>query len=278
MQMDILVNTMLSLYDHQTAEDYVFNTMKSLYGQQTAEDYMTQIAHSPSATPCKVKPTDTRPQALQVKGYVHKALGTANHLPKGNDYEPGMNAQMNILQPVMEGDTVAEDDLSQPAVRAMAKNTLQAACEAAVTTRQQAKSTWEEDHNQHTAEAVTKDTLQVMDEKHQLLDTSFYSLLGQMATGDHPAQATADTKLHADVLDALFNTAVALFDQQTTDDNMEKAIQAMAIQSPPAAGATASGKATDNNRPPKALQVKVEDHKTFDTAVTPPLDKTGHPA
>ena len=96
-QMDILFNTMVALYNHQTAEDYVFNTRKSLYGQQTAEDYMTQAAQSPSATPCEVKPTDTRPQALQVKGYEHKALGTANHLPRGNDDEPGRDAQMNIL-------------------------------------------------------------------------------------------------------------------------------------------------------------------------------------
>jgi hypothetical protein len=49
------------------------------------------------------------------------------------------------LRPMIESNTVAEDYLSQPAVQAVAKITLQAACEAAVATRQQAQSTREED-------------------------------------------------------------------------------------------------------------------------------------
>ena len=82
----------------------------------------------------------------------------------------------------------------------------------------------EVDHSQSAAEAVAKDTLQVMDEKHQLLDTAVYSPLGHVATGDHPAQAAAATKPHADILDTLFNTAMALFDQQTAEDYMERVL------------------------------------------------------
>ena len=82
----------------------------------------------------------------------------------------------------------------------------------------------EVEHSQSAAGAVTKDTLQVMDEKHQPLDTAVYSPLGHVATGNHPAQAAAATKPHADILDTLFNTAMPLFDQQTAEEYMERVL------------------------------------------------------
>ena len=96
-------NSPIGNADERDTLDILFTTVESLFECQTAEDYkatalQAMTIQSSSAALCSI---------------------------------PDNARHSLVIQPMMEGNSVAEDDLSQPVVKAVTKITLQAACEAA---------------------------------------------------------------------------------------------------------------------------------------------------
>ena len=89
--------------------DRLLTTVESLFGRQTAENYkalalQAMVIHSSSAAIGENQPTDNArlPQALQVKGYEHKAPGTAYYSPLGPADELGLDILFTTVETLFD--------------------------------------------------------------------------------------------------------------------------------------------------------------------------------
>ena len=95
--------------------DGLLSTVEYLFGCKTAEDYkalalQAMVIQSSSAALGENQPTDSarKPQALQVKGYEHKAPGTANYSPLGPADKLGLDILITTVETLFDHQTAKD--------------------------------------------------------------------------------------------------------------------------------------------------------------------------